>query len=64
MLRLSVQAERSIVYPQSGDKKKIARGEYIYRRGEKIDELYALRSGAAKVYDARGQLMGIVLPDR
>ncbi len=43
-------------------KKKIARGEYIYRRGEKIDELYALRSGAAKVYDARGQLMGIVLP--
>ncbi|EPH3181057.1 Crp/Fnr family transcriptional regulator [Citrobacter braakii] len=42
--------------------KKIARGEYIYRRGEKIDELYALRSGAAKVYDTRGQLMGIVLP--
>ncbi|EGT0650298.1 Crp/Fnr family transcriptional regulator [Citrobacter braakii] len=43
-------------------KKKIVRGEYIYRRGEKIDALYALRSGAAKVYDARGQLMGIVLP--
>ncbi|WP_249415301.1 Crp/Fnr family transcriptional regulator [Citrobacter sp. RHBSTW-00570] len=42
--------------------KKIARGEYIYRRGEKIDALYALRSGAAKVYDTRGQLMGIVLP--
>lgn len=42
--------------------KKIARGEYIYRRGEKIDALYALRSGVAKVYDARGQLMGIVLP--
>ncbi|WP_233446157.1 Crp/Fnr family transcriptional regulator [Lelliottia nimipressuralis] len=43
-------------------KKKIARGEYIYRRGEKIDALYALRSGAAKVYDAHGQLMGVVLP--
>lgn len=43
-------------------KKKIARSEYIYRRGDKIDALYALRSGVAKVYDARGQLMGIVLP--
>ncbi|AVH17524.2 Crp/Fnr family transcriptional regulator [Enterobacter sp. SGAir0187] len=30
--------------------------------GEKIDALYALRSRAAKVFYARGQLIGIVLP--
>jgi CRP/FNR family transcriptional regulator, anaerobic regulatory protein len=43
-------------------KKKIARGEYIYRRGERVDALYALRSGTAKVYDPHGQFMGVVLP--
>lgn len=43
-------------------KKKIARGNYIYQRGDKVDALYALRSGIAKVYDPRGQLMGVVLP--
>lgn len=43
-------------------KKKITKGGYIYRRGEKIHALYALRSGVAKIFDARGQLIGIVLP--
>lgn len=43
-------------------KKKIPRGGYLYRVGDKVDALYALRRGIAKVYDSRGQLMGVVLP--
>jgi cAMP-binding proteins - catabolite gene activator and regulatory subunit of cAMP-dependent protein kinases len=43
-------------------KKSIAKGEYIYRRGEPVKALFALRSGIAKVYDADGMLQGIVLP--
>lgn len=43
-------------------KKKITRGGYLYRQGDKVDALYALRRGIAKVYDVRGQLMGVVLP--
>lgn len=43
-------------------KKKIARGEYLYRPGEPVAALYALRRGVAKVYDPHGQLVGVVLP--
>ncbi|MHA0959722.1 Crp/Fnr family transcriptional regulator [Enterobacter cancerogenus] len=43
-------------------KRKIFRGVYLYRRGDKVDAIYALRSGIAKIFDPCGQLMGVVLP--
>ena len=43
-------------------KKKIARGDEIYQQGDKVDALFALRSGVAKIYNTQGLLTGVVLP--
>lgn len=42
-------------------KKRVAKGDYIYRRGEPTTALFALRTGTAKIYDNRNQLLGVVL---
>ncbi|KEA53380.1 Crp/Fnr family transcriptional regulator [Mangrovibacter sp. MFB070] len=43
-------------------RKAFAKGDFIYRCGNKVDALYALRSGFAKVYDAEDKLQGLILP--
>lgn len=43
-------------------KKKVAKGEFIYRQGDCVVSLFALRSGIAKIYDMEHNLQGVVLP--
>ncbi|UWM64714.1 Crp/Fnr family transcriptional regulator [Enterobacter sp. CP102] len=43
-------------------KKEIKKGNHLYRPGDSITHMMALRSGTVKIYDARGNIVNVKTP--